>query len=69
MSVVFFKQIFLHGNEIAQGNISETTNTMALIKAILESPCEVLFNVTSLQLFTEKTPFLRQIFKVLPTFY
>ena len=69
MSVVFFKQIFLHGNKIAQGNISETTNTMALIKAILESPYEVLFNVTSLQLFTEKTPFLRQIFKVLPTFY
>ena len=69
MSVVFFKQIFLNGNEIAQGNISETTNTMALIKAILESPYEVLFNVTSLQLFTEKTPFLRQIFKVLPTFY
>lgn len=69
MSVVFFKQIFLHGNEIAQDNIFETINTIALIKVILESPYEVLFNVTSLQLFKEKTPFLRQIFKVLPTFY
>ena len=69
MSVVFFKQIFLHGNEIAQDNIFETINTIALIKVILESPYEVLFNVTSLQLFKEKTPFLRQIFKVLTTFY